>query len=99
MTATSTTSYRPALDAAVAAAREAAAVLREEFHRPGGPRGTAGYCDADREAETIIRQRLAAAFPDHGVRGEELPQQDRPVRDADKHLWLVDPNDGTRSEE
>lgn len=31
--------YEEALNLAVDAAREAAELLREEFHRPGGPRG------------------------------------------------------------
>lgn len=48
---------------------------------------------ADREAEQAIRGVLAAAFPDHGIYGEEFGA-DQP--DAE-FLWLVDPIDGTKS--
>ncbi len=47
------------LDLAVAAAQEAGAMLREEFHR--GPRGEGGHADIDVEAELAIRARLTAA--------------------------------------
>ena len=83
----------PALDVAIAAAREAGDVLRRDFHRPGGPRGKDDKAEADHEAEEKIRTRLQQAFPDWGYLGEETGaasgQAGRPV-------WLVDPNDGTR---
>ena len=47
---------------------------------------------ADRRAEEIIRAHLRAAFPDHGIFGEELGRQDR-----GEYLWLIDPIDGTKS--
>ncbi len=47
---------------------------------------------ADREAEQAIREVLAAAWPDHGIYGEEYGA-DQP--DAE-YLWLVDPIDGTK---
>ena len=50
-----------ALEAAVAAAREAGALLRAEFLRPDGPRGPISKCPADNEAEALIRARLIAA--------------------------------------
>ena len=90
-----TASYERPLRVAIAAAREVGAVLLAEFHRPDGPRGAGGHCDADAQAEAIIRARLSAEFPEHGVRGEELPEQDCPPRDPDRHTWLIDPNDGT----
>ena len=48
---------------------------------------------ADREAEEAVRAVLTAAFPDHGIYGEEFGK-DQP--DAE-YLWLVDPIDGTKS--
>lgn len=87
--------YRQALDVTIAAAVEAGAVLRAEFHRPGGPRGGHGHCDADAAAEGLLRDRLLAAFPDFGAVGEELGARNRPPADAGGHLWLIDPNDGT----
>lgn len=48
---------------------------------------------ADREAETLIRERITARFPDHGILGEEFGETapDARVR------WILDPIDGTRS--
>ncbi len=48
---------------------------------------------ADEEAETAIRETIAAAFPDHGFFGEE---HGREHADAE-WLWLIDPLDGTKS--
>lgn len=48
---------------------------------------------ADREAEQLIRERVAARFPDHGVLGEEFP----PVNEDARVRWILDPIDGTRS--
>lgn len=88
--------YEEALRVATAAARRAGAILRKELYRPGGPRGHCGKCEADAAAEREIREALSAHFPDHGIVGEELPG-DRGAADADRHVWLVDPNDGTRA--
>ncbi len=88
--------YHEALDVAIAAAQQAGELLRAELHRPGGPRGTERECPADREAERVIRARLLAAFPLFGVVGEELPAENRAALDPAKHVWLIDPNDGTQ---
>jgi myo-inositol-1(or 4)-monophosphatase len=49
--------------------------------------------EADRGIEDLIRERLAAAFPDHRITGEERgttgPEQ--------RFHWLIDPIDGTKS--
>ena len=89
--------YTQQLKAAVEAATLAGEILLAEFHRPGGPRGNAGTCPADVEAERLIRERLGAAFPEYGLYAEELPELDRGARDAAGHVWAVDPNDGTRA--
>src|SRR5215472_8184804 len=62
--------YERPLAVAVEAAREAGAMLREEFHRPGGPRGSGGHADIDAQAEARIRGRLLRACP-WGYLGEE----------------------------
>jgi ADP-ribosylglycohydrolase/fructose-1,6-bisphosphatase/inositol monophosphatase family enzyme len=87
--------YRRALELAIGAARDAGALLRQEFHRPGGPRGPRGKAPADTEAEERIRARLLEAFPRWGYRGEETGAQ--PPAAGETHWWLVDPNDGTTS--
>jgi ADP-ribosylglycohydrolase/fructose-1,6-bisphosphatase/inositol monophosphatase family enzyme len=81
----------PTLSVAIEAAREAGALLRQEFHRPGGPRGAGGHAEIDHLAEELIQKRLLAAFP-WAYRGEEMGQRDS---GDDHYLWLVDPNDGT----
>ena len=48
---------------------------------------------ADREAETVMRELLTAAVPDHGVIGEE---HGAVRRDAD-YVWVLDPIDGTKA--
>jgi histidinol-phosphatase len=48
---------------------------------------------ADTAVERLVRERIADAFPDHGVIGEEygIEAAEAPVR------WLVDPIDGTHN--
>jgi myo-inositol-1(or 4)-monophosphatase len=47
--------------------------------------------DADRDAERVIIDTIATAYPDHGIIAEESAA--RPGRD--EHRWYVDPLDGT----
>jgi myo-inositol-1(or 4)-monophosphatase len=46
---------------------------------------------ADREVERLVRARLADAFPDDGIAGEE----DDPVAGSSGFTWVIDPIDGT----
>src|SRR5262252_6537258 len=48
---------------------------------------------ADRGAEAVIRARIERAYPDHGIRGEELGWR----KGASRYTWVIDPIDGTRS--
>ena len=48
---------------------------------------------ADRGAEQIIRNIISAAYPEHGIFGEEFGADDKDT----EFLWLVDPIDGTKS--
>ncbi|MHB1191491.1 MAG: inositol monophosphatase family protein [Longimicrobiales bacterium] len=48
---------------------------------------------ADREAEALMRERIARRFPDHGVLGEEFGETSPGARVR----WILDPIDGTRS--
>jgi len=86
---------RAALQAAVTAAQTAGRGLREELHRPGGPRGSGGKAPVDAEIEALLRDRLGGAFPEFGFRAEEQPDLNRAPRDAAGTSWLIDPNDGT----
>jgi ADP-ribosyl-[dinitrogen reductase] hydrolase len=91
-----TSSIRPILDRALETARnaalEAGAVLRAEFHRPGGSRGRHDKADVDDEVEIVLRKRLRGAFPQWGFIGEETGPGPFPNPDP---YWAVDPNDGT----
>ncbi|MEP7125957.1 MAG: histidinol-phosphatase [Byssovorax sp.] len=48
---------------------------------------------ADREAEAVMRELLAARAPDHGVIGEELGA----ARGDAEIVWVLDPIDGTKA--
>jgi histidinol phosphatase-like enzyme (inositol monophosphatase family) len=48
---------------------------------------------ADREAEKLLREAIAAEFPDDAVLGEELGE--RPGTSG--YRWILDPIDGTKS--
>ncbi|HSE60240.1 MAG TPA: inositol monophosphatase family protein, partial [Nitrospiraceae bacterium] len=85
-----------AMSAAVAAARKAGAILREQAR--------AGFVierktsivnlvtDADRAAEQAIVDHLLASFPTYGVLAEERGQDGR-LESACR--WIIDPLDGT----
>jgi histidinol phosphatase-like enzyme (inositol monophosphatase family) len=49
--------------------------------------------EGDRAAESAIRQLIEAAFPDHGILGEEFGN----VGLDREHVWVIDPIDGTRA--
>ena len=49
--------------------------------------------EADRGAERAIRAAIKAAFPDHGIIGEEYGAENA---DAE-YVWILDPIDGTKS--
>ncbi len=48
---------------------------------------------ADRDAEAAIRERITAAYPEHGIIGEEHGGE---RKDAE-FVWVLDPIDGTKS--
>lgn len=48
---------------------------------------------ADRAAENVIREAIQAAYPDHGIVGEEFGMINKGAR----YTWVIDPIDGTRS--
>jgi ADP-ribosyl-[dinitrogen reductase] hydrolase len=85
---------RRPLEVAIEAALKAGAILRADLHRLDGPRGHGHHAEADTEAERFIRAALTSAFPGWGYVGEETESQPRAA--GESHVWLVDPNDGTR---
>ncbi|MCX6091570.1 MAG: inositol monophosphatase [Candidatus Bipolaricaulota bacterium] len=98
MPATDLPPARQALQAAVAAARRAGAVLRRGFGTPlEGTETKAHRHDPvtiyDREADRVIAEVLLAADPHAGLVSEEAVHR---VRTGDL-CWIVDPLDGTNN--
>jgi histidinol-phosphatase len=84
------------LDAALAAASEASAIIRAHYARAIPARAKADgspVTDADIAAEEAIRAVVEARFPGDGFHGEETAAE----RLDAEHVWLVDPIDGTKS--
>ena len=85
------------LELAVEAAREAGEITLEFFRRADLSVERKGddspVTEADRRAEEHLRRRIAEAFPDDGIFGEEYPE--RPGTSGFR--WILDPIDGTKS--
>ena len=92
----SDTELRGWLEVAIAACDEADEIARRHFRRDlqitTKPDRTF-VTQADTAIEARIRERLAAAFPDHGLVGEEYGTE---VGDASVR-WYIDPIDGTHN--
>lgn len=87
---------RDLLEAAESFAREAGAVTRRYFGRvleSDAKRDGTPVTRADREAETLLRDRIAEHYPSHEILGEEFGET---AGDSDIR-WILDPIDGTRS--
>ena len=93
--------HRAYLALALDAAEQAGAVTLPFFrsgadvHNKGGDGETGRAFDpvteADRAAETVIRERLSRACPEHGLFGEEFG-----FLAGNGLTWVIDPIDGTR---
>jgi len=89
-----------ALDAYLALAAEladaAGAAIRPYFRTPltvDDKADLSPVTAADRAAESIMRQMIAARFPEHGIIGEEYGRE----REDAEFVWVLDPIDGTKS--
>jgi len=88
---------QPRLALAVEIAKEAGDITLKYFRRDD--LNVELKCDdtpvtaADRQAEKLMRQRIAAAFPSDGILGEELSEQ----LGTSGFRWILDPIDGTKS--
>lgn len=49
--------------------------------------------NADREAESVIRDMIRERYPDHGIIGEEYGEENS----GSDIVWILDPIDGTKS--
>lgn len=84
------------LEAATSFAREAGEITLKYFgglvdHESKGDGSPVTM--ADREAEQLLRSRIEARWPDHGILGEEFGV----TREGAAVRWILDPIDGTRS--
>lgn len=85
------------LELAVSAAKQAGAITLQWFRQSGlgverkgdGSPVTA----ADRASETLLRELIAAQFPDDAILGEEFGEQPG----TSPYRWVLDPIDGTKS--
>src|SRR5690348_69854 len=77
------------------AAREAGATLLRYFRSSSLQRSDKGPWDlvteADHAAENLLIGAVRASFPGHDVYGEESGRSGS----SSRHLWLIDPLDGT----
>ncbi len=48
---------------------------------------------ADKQIESLLREKIRSEFPDHGIIGEEEADENL----ISKYRWVIDPIDGTRS--
>ena len=89
--------YSSRLELALDAGREAGRITLEHFRRDDLHVERKGddspVTVADRRAEEHLRRRIAEAFPEDGILGEELAE--RPG--ASGFRWILDPIDGTKS--
>jgi myo-inositol-1(or 4)-monophosphatase len=89
-------------DAMIEAVREVAEAGAAEalrfFRRPvaveskPGPMTYDPVTEGDRAAERVMRARIEARFPDHGILGEEFGEK----ATSSPWRWVLDPIDGTR---
>jgi myo-inositol-1(or 4)-monophosphatase len=92
-----TTDFEPRLALAVEAAKEAGRITLEYFRRDD--LNVELKCDdtpvtaADRRVEEHLRRRIAAAFPNDGILGEELAEQPG----ASGFRWILDSTAPSRS--
>ncbi|CUJ83584.1 ADP-ribosyl-[dinitrogen reductase] glycohydrolase [Shimia thalassica] len=70
--------------------KTAGAMIRAEFHRPAGPRGTLHKAVIDNEVEAFLKAQLVSLHPASWL-GEETERTE--VHGPD--TWVVDPHDGT----
>jgi 3'(2'), 5'-bisphosphate nucleotidase len=90
------TDFAGELEAAAKIAREAAVLVRSYRGKRLHIESKAGnepVTEADKAANTLILQRLGAAFPEDTILSEEVP--DTRARLGRRRIWMVDPIDGT----
>jgi histidinol-phosphatase len=87
---------RELLDFAVELAHAAQPVILSRYRHPAVSRKPDGteVTDADRAAETAMRELITRRYPDHAILGEEFGAVGS---DGAEWRWVLDPIDGTAS--
>src|SRR5688572_20566756 len=97
MTKTSQPTFSPRMSLALDVAREAGRHTLKYFGQAelqvDRKADESPVTVADREAELLLRERIAATFPNDAILGEEFPE--RPGISG--YCWILDPIDGTKS--
>jgi histidinol phosphatase-like enzyme (inositol monophosphatase family) len=84
------------LDFAVALAREAGEIALRHYQgelRVEAKPDASPVTIADKQCERFLRERIGAAFPAHGITGEEFGS----INSQSATRWWLDPIDGTQS--
>jgi histidinol phosphatase-like enzyme (inositol monophosphatase family) len=85
------------LELAVKAAHEAGQITLNYFRRDDlqvdRKEDDSPVTAADRQAERLLRERIAAAYPEDAIVGEEFPER----QGSSGYRWILDPIDGTKS--
>lgn len=96
------TNYTREIEVATELGRAAGAVLLAHYHSPflveqkvNALLEMEEVTAADREANDLIVQRLAAEFPEDGILAEESVDTDDRLHK--QRVWLIDPMDGTKN--
>jgi len=87
---------RDAVDLAHALADDAREVTLSHFRQPLAVEDKADstpVTQADQATERLLREKISARFPDHGIVGEEFGAHQPDAA----YVWIVDPIDGTGS--
>lgn len=87
---------REVLDFAVDAAQQAGELTLRHFRSDVGyelKSDDSPVTIADKQSEELLRDRIARAFPRHGIVGEEFGE----TKGSEPARWILDPIDGTYS--
>src|SRR5437016_14569390 len=97
MSAALTTETARRLELAISAGKEAGRLTLQYFQQDNfqveRKSDASPVTVADRSAEQLLRERIAAAFSQDGVLGEELGAS----TGSSGFTWILDPIDGTKS--
>src|SRR5437773_11309713 len=97
MSAALTTEIARRLELAISAGKEAGRLTLQYFQQDNfqveRKSDASPVTIADRSAEQLLRERIAAAFAKDGVLGEELGT----ASGSSGFTWILDPIDGTKS--